>query len=57
MATGAKCPTCGHAKEDHDPIKLEAEATAAKTAWDNAKAAVTKLKAELEEAGGSVELN
>lgn len=48
LATGAKCPTCGRAKEDHDPVKLEAEAAAAKTAWDNAKAAVTTLKAELD---------
>jgi len=48
LATGAKCPTCNRAKEDHDPVKLEAEASAAKTAWEQAQAAVKTLNGEVQ---------
>ena len=47
LATGAKCPTCNRAKEDHDPAKLEAEATAAKAAWEAAQASVKTLSIEI----------
>lgn len=57
MADGAQCPTCGHAKEDHDPEKLaqelaqagtelagaNAERKTARDAVDKARALVTRL--------------
>lgn len=48
LATGAKCPTCNRAKEDHDPAKLEAEAAAAKAAWEQAQASVKMLDGEIQ---------
>lgn len=48
LATGAKCPTCNRAKEDHDPVKLEEEAAAAKAAWESAQAASKTLDSEIQ---------
>lgn len=48
LASGATCPTCKRAKEDHDPVKLEEEATAAKAAWEAAQAASKKLDGEVQ---------
>lgn len=33
LSEGATCPTCNRAKEDHDPVKLAAEAEEARDAW------------------------
>lgn len=33
LSEGATCPTCNRAKEDHDPVKLAAEAEAARDKW------------------------
>lgn len=48
LASGATCPTCKRAKEDHDPAKLAAEAEAAKIAWEAAQAASKKLDGEVQ---------
>jgi DNA repair exonuclease SbcCD ATPase subunit len=47
LSDGAVCPTCNRAKEDHDPVKLKAEADEAKKWWDNRVAYVAELKAGL----------
>lgn len=44
LADGATCPTCNRAKEEHDPVKLAAEAEEARVYWEGRKAAVAELQ-------------
>jgi DNA repair exonuclease SbcCD ATPase subunit len=44
LSDGAVCPTCNRAKEDHDPVKLAAEAEEARTYWEGRKASVAELQ-------------
>lgn len=44
LSDGAVCPTCNRAKEDHDPVKLAAEAEEARVYWEGRKASVAELQ-------------
>lgn len=44
LSDGAVCPTCNRAKEEHDPVKLAAEAEEARTYWEGRKASVAELQ-------------
>lgn len=47
LSDGAVCPTCNRAKEDHDPVKLAAEAEEARTYWEGRKASVSELQTKI----------
>lgn len=44
LSDGAVCPTCNRAKEEHDPVKLAAEAEEARVYWEGRKASVAELQ-------------
>ena len=44
LSDGAVCPTCNRAKEEHDPVKLAAEAAEARVYWEGRKASVAELQ-------------
>jgi DNA repair exonuclease SbcCD ATPase subunit len=44
LADGAVCPTCNRAKEEHDPVKLAAEAEEARVYWEGRKESVATLQ-------------
>ncbi|AUM59640.1 DNA repair exonuclease [Pseudomonas phage PMBT3] len=47
LSDGAVCPTCNRAKEDHDPVKLAAEAEEARVYRENRKASVVELQEKI----------
>jgi len=44
LSDGAVCPTCNRAKEEHDPVKLAAEAEEARVYWEGRKTSVAELQ-------------
>lgn len=47
LSDGAVCPTCNRAKEEHDPVKLAAEAEEARVYWEGRKASVAEYQSSL----------
>lgn len=47
LSDGAVCPTCNRAKEEHDPVKLAAEAEEARVNWENRKASAAEYQTSI----------
>lgn len=47
LSDGAVCPTCQRAKEDHDPVKLAAEAEEARVYWESCKTSTAEYQTSI----------
>lgn len=47
LSDGAVCPTCQRAKEDHDPVKLAAEAEEARIYWESCKTSTAEYQTSI----------